>query len=91
MSLFLPSNLSPNFEEVFTTNLENENVIDFSFQVNTNGSQIRSYKIEILNENFDLRIFPPFKEGKKYLLKHYGTLYESVLPKEKIIQILLED
>ena len=55
MSLFLPSNLSPNFEEVFVTNLEANNsetvnFITFSFQVNTNGSQIRSYRIEILNE-----------------------------------------
>lgn len=50
MSLFLPSNLSPNFEEVFVGNSDSENTIVFSFQVNTNGSQIRSYKIEILNE-----------------------------------------
>ena len=50
MSLFLPSNLSPNFEEVFVGNSDSDNTIVFSFQVNTNGSQIRSYKIEILNE-----------------------------------------
>ena len=47
--------------------------------------------IEILNENFALRILPPFKEGKKYLLEHYGTLYGSVLPEEKIRPLLLED
>lgn len=50
MSLFLPSNLSPNFEEVFVNTSEDANIITFSFQVNTNGSQVRSYKIEILNE-----------------------------------------
>jgi hypothetical protein len=31
MSLFLPSNLSPNFEEVFVNNNDTENVIVFSF------------------------------------------------------------
>jgi hypothetical protein len=31
MSLFLPSNLSPNFEEVFVGNSDSENVITFSF------------------------------------------------------------
>jgi hypothetical protein len=31
MSLFLPSNLSPNFEEVFVDNSDMENTIVFSF------------------------------------------------------------
>ena len=47
--------------------------------------------IKILYENYNLRILPPFKEGKKYLLKHFGTLYTSVLPEEKIRPLLLED
>ena len=58
MSLFLPSNLSPNFEEV-VNNIYNDNDvavgvnIDFEFQVNTNGSCVRSYKLEILNDKND--------------------------------------
>ena len=46
MSLFLPSNLSPNFEEI----IDNSKEIDFKFQVNTNGSLVRAYKLEILND-----------------------------------------
>ena len=60
MSLFLPSNLSPNFEEVVPNHVnsrERDNFdgvdIDFEFQVNTNGSLVRSYKLEILNDKND--------------------------------------
>jgi hypothetical protein len=48
MSLFLPSQLYPNFEEVIEGN-----DLEFRFLVNTNGSEITSYKLEILNENND--------------------------------------
>ena len=48
MSLFLPSQLSPNFEEV----IEGNN-LEFRFLVNTKGSDVTSYKLEILNENND--------------------------------------
>ena len=48
MSLFLPSQLSPNFEEVTI-----DEPLFFQFQVNTNGSQVRSYKLEILNDKND--------------------------------------
>ena len=61
MSLFLPSNLSPNFEEVIpplitsgSTESESQfTQLEFKFQVNTNGSQVRSYKLEILNDKND--------------------------------------
>ena len=59
MSLFLPSNLSPNFEEVVPNNINSQEGnfngvdIDFEFQVNTNGSLVRSYKLEILNDKND--------------------------------------
>ena len=59
MSLFIPSNLSPNFEEVVPNNINSQKGnfngvdIDFEFQVNTNGSLVRSYKLEILNDKND--------------------------------------
>ena len=45
---------------------------------------------KIFDSNFDERIKPPFEEGKKYLLKHFGTLYSSFLPDERVMP-LLED
>lgn len=53
MSLFLPSNLSPNFEEIVSNGASDGVNIDFEFQVNTNGSCVRSYKLEILNDKND--------------------------------------
>ena len=58
MSLFLPSNLSPNFQEVVSNIQDGYNNfatanIDFQFQVNSNGSCVRSYKLEILNGRND--------------------------------------
>lgn len=56
MPLFLPSNLSPNFQEVIT-NVETATAsdvnIDFEFQVNSSGACVRSYKLEILNGRND--------------------------------------
>jgi hypothetical protein len=49
MSLFKPSHLSPNFEEV----VYNHPLV-ISFQVNTNGSMVTAYKLEILHEYSDL-------------------------------------
>ena len=58
--LYKPSELSPNFDEVLLDvvsdsdvgdpkwNLQNN--IELQFQVNANGSSIRSYKIDILND-----------------------------------------
>lgn len=72
MSLFLPSNLSPNFEEV-VNNIYNDNDvavgvnIDFEFQVNTNGSCVRSYKLEILNDKNDADV-----EDDNILATFYG-------------------
>ena len=58
MSLFLPSNLSPNFQEVIQNVNSIDDIlttasIDFQFQVNSNGSCVRSYKLEILNGRND--------------------------------------
>ena len=57
MPLFLPSNLSPNFQEVVSNisgSVEgSQTSIDFQFQVNANGACIRSYKLEILNGRND--------------------------------------
>ena len=45
MSLFKPSNLSPNFEEVVYNH-----PLNITFQINTNGSVVTAYKVEILQE-----------------------------------------
>lgn len=42
----------------------------------------------LLDNNFRERIIPPFKEGKKYLLKHFGTLYTSFLLDERVMPFL---
>ena len=42
----------------------------------------------LLDNNFIERIIPPFKEGKKYLLKHFGTLYTSFLLDERVVPFL---
>ena len=42
----------------------------------------------LLDKNFNERIIPPFKEGKKYLLKHFGTLYTSFLLDERVMPFL---
>lgn len=39
---------------------------------------------KILDSNFRERILPPFQEGKKYLREHFGTLYVTFLPKERV-------
>ncbi len=44
--------------------------------------------IKILDKNFNERIIPPFKIGKKYLLDNYGTLYTTFLDEEKILSLL---
>ena len=42
----------------------------------------------IFDKNFDERIIPPFKLGKKYLKEHFGTLYTSFLPNERVLPFL---
>ena len=42
----------------------------------------------IFDKNFDERIIPPFKLGKKYLKEHFGILYASLLPNEKVLPLL---
>ena len=49
MSLFKPSHLSPNFEEVVY-----DQPLIISFQVNSNSSTVTAYKLEILHEYNDL-------------------------------------
>ena len=39
---------------------------------------------ELLDKNFKDVILPPFNEGKRYLLKHFGTLYRTFLDVEMI-------
>lgn len=43
---------------------------------------------KIFDSNFCERIIPPFNEGKKYLLKHFGTLYTSFLLDERVMPYL---
>ena len=61
---------------------------------NKHACDYLEYSVEelerILDSNFQERIIPPFREGKKYLLKHYGTLYTSFLFDEKIMPLLLD-
>ena len=45
--------------------------------------------VNLLDNNLKEKIFPPFEEGKNYLLKHFGTLYKSFL-NDDIIKPLLE-
>ena len=44
--------------------------------------------LKIFDSNFYERIKLPFEEGKKYLLKHFGTLYTSFLLDERVIPFL---
>lgn len=44
----------------------------------------------ILDENMNIRIYPPFETGKNYLLDHFGSLYSTFLNKDKIKQLLSE-
>ena len=45
MSLFKPSNLSPNFESV-----TNGKPLTITFQVNSNGSTVNAYRVQILKD-----------------------------------------
>ena len=91
MSLFLPSNLSPNFEEVIP-NYINDNTgddargvnLEFEFQVNTNGSLVRSYKLEILNDKNDAEV-----PEDNILATFYGT-FEPPLYNKDIHTITLD-
>ena len=42
----------------------------------------------MLDKNFAERINPPFEEGKKFLLKHLGTLYQTFVGKETVLPLL---
>ena len=42
----------------------------------------------LLDKNFAERIIPPFEQGKKYLKKHFGTLYTSFLLDERVVPFL---
>lgn len=80
MSLFLPSNLSPNFEEI----IDNSKEIDFKFQVNTNGSLVRAYKLEILNDKNDANT-----PEDNILATFYGN-FDSPLYNKQVYTLSLE-
>jgi hypothetical protein len=89
MSLFLPSNLSPNFEEVVSNVHDSSSrtsaSIDFRFQVNSNGSSVRSYKLEILNGRNDADV-----PEDNILATFYGV-FEQPLYNKDIYTITLTD
>lgn len=78
MSLFKPSHLSPNFEEV----VYNQPLV-VSFQANTNGSTVTAYKLEILHEYNDL-----YDPDKNIIGTIYGRFNKPLYNKD-IGQILL--
>ena len=89
MSLFLPSNLSPNFQEVVSnisgTDDNTSASIDFQFQVNSNGSCVRSYKLEILNGRNDADV-----PDDNILATFYGV-FDKPLYNKDIYTITLTD
>ena len=89
MSLFLPSNLSPNFEEVISNVHDGSSrtsvSIDFRFQVNSNGSSVRSYKLEILNGRNDADV-----PEDNILATFYGVFKQPLYNKD-IYTIKLTD
>ena len=51
MSLFKPSNLTPNFESVVYNQ-----PLTLTFQVNSNGSKVTAYRVQILKDINDAKI-----------------------------------
>lgn len=80
MSLFLPSQLSPNFEEV----LIGEPII-FNFQVNTNGSEVRSWKLEILNDENDA------EDPEDNILATFNGVFSAPLYNKEIGAIIITE
>ena len=78
MSLFKPSHLSPNFEEVVY-----DQPLIISFQVNSNSSTVTAYKLEILHEYNDL-----YEPEKNIIGTIYG-LFQQPLHNKDMAQILL--
>lgn len=79
MSLFLPSQLSPNFEEVTV-----DEPLFFQFQVNTNGSQVRSYKLEILNDKNDA------EDPEDNILATFYGVFDTPLYNKEIGYIIID-
>lgn len=80
MSLFKPSNLSPNFESV-----TNGKPLTITFQVNSNGSTVNAYRVQILKDIND-------KDNSEdnILGSIYGT-FEKPLYNKDIGEIILEE
>ena len=80
MSLFKPSNLSPNFESV-----TNGKPLTITFQVNSNGSTVNAYRVQILKDVND-------KDNSEdnILGSIYGT-FEKPLYNKDIGEIILEE
>lgn len=80
MSLFKPSNLSPNFESV-----TNGKPLTITFQVNSNGSTVNAYRVQILKDVND-------KDNSEdnILGSIYGTFKKPLYNKD-IGEIILEE
>jgi hypothetical protein len=82
MPLFLPSNLNPNFQEVISKSDRSDydktrDGVDFHFQINANGSCVRSYKLEILNGRNDADV-----PDDNILATFYGVFEEPFYNKD---------
>ena len=69
--------------------LADEQLLTKKFKMLASQTQDAEIK-QMLDENMERLIFPPFSVGKKYLRENLGTLYRNFLPEERVLPLLYD-